>query len=219
MRLAALFLLCLSLVGCHHESKPTVVLLGDSITFGMETPCEHGKSSLLRDVKFSALKIVGRGCAGLFDIHKELPEYNVVVMGYPGRRTDQLWNDSFQGAHGEDHVAEALALHPSTVILMIGTNDMRVHVQPSVAIRNLQAIKRRLSAQIPRVLVANIPYLTEASHEAITQFNAASGAQIDYFSALDSRDAQNTALFVDGIHPNRDGRRKMLAALIRVLTR
>lgn len=204
--------LCLSVSGCHPKSKPTLVLLGDSITHGMVPPCDDG-------IKVSAMKLLGRGCAGMFDVRKELPGYNVIVLGFNGRRTDQLEKDTFQGAHGEDHVAEVLALHPATVVLMAGTNDLRVGVAPSTATANLSKIRERLSAQVPTVLVANLPYLTEVSHSTVREFNAHCGAAVDYFDALDAGDRQELQLFIDGIHPNGAGYRAMFPALKTALNR
>jgi hypothetical protein len=96
MKIMAVALL-LSLTACRTERKPTIVLLGDSITSGEEPICERDR--YVRPITHFVKKTIKaalnkQACSESFDISKALPQYNFIVMGYHDARSDQLLVDT-----------------------------------------------------------------------------------------------------------------------------
>lgn len=208
-------LLTVLLTGCEHQKRPTVVFLGDSITFHMQPHCDIERQS--KPLEYFAKSLIrplaGKGCDGEFDINRELPRYNTVVMGYGLRRSDELSEDTFD--NNRDHVAEAISLRPNLIVLLAGTNDLEQHNSADVIANRIAAIRERLlNAHIP-VLLGSVPMGKGMDRQQVRKLNALTKPDVDYYSALESR----KGLLWDGLHPNNAGYYAMLNALRPVLAK
>lgn len=150
-----------------------------------------------------------------------------VNAGHAGNRTDEMLA-RFQ--------ADVLDKHPSIVVILGGTNDIRQLEAPTTD--NINTMADRAAASGARVIIGLVPpasislYPTrfdQATNDAhIRAFNQqlrtmAAGfgyLVVDYYSALSNADgSQDAALFVSGdlIHPNADGYRAMWPILRQML--
>ena len=221
-RFALIFCFLASLTACNKDKRPTVVLLGDSITWGEEPVCEHDRydTPITHYAKKLAKKLVGKGCSAEFDITKALPQYNFIVMGYHDARADQLFKDTRarpKQMHGENHVAEAIALKPDMVVVLAGTNDMKQKMPPEFTAERVRAIRKAFNDAGIRVAVATVPIGTGFDRQALDNLNKGLGAEIDYYSVTQVNGEQKQGLFNDGIHPNAAGYEVMLPELKRAL--
>jgi lysophospholipase L1-like esterase len=142
-----------------------------------------------------------------------------VNAGHSGNRTDEMLA-RFQ--------VDVLDKHPSVVVILGGTNDIRQLEAPTTD--NINTMADRAAASGAKVVICLVPpasvalYPTrfdQATNDAhIRAFNqqlrnlaAGFGYRVvDYYGALTNADgSQNVALFVstDLIHPNADGYRAM----------
>src|SRR6185312_8332126 len=120
--------------------------------------------------------------------------------------------------------ADVLDLHPSTVEILGGTNDVRQLTEPDT--QALASMADEAAASGACVILGTLPPSTgTASAEAQAQLDAAIAAWnsaiellarahgylvADYHTALVSSDGtQNAALFQDPIHPNNEGFARM----------
>ncbi|MEF2277743.1 GDSL-type esterase/lipase family protein [Deinococcus sp. YIM 134068] len=130
--------------------------------------------------------------------------------GYSGKRIDEIaagvngWLDAQQ---------------PDTVMLMIGTNDMIQGYDVANAPARLGALLDQMSARRPntRILVASLPPLADATHNARVQaYNAALPAVVQAranagkkVTLVNAASALTTADLADGVHPNEGGYGKL----------
>jgi lysophospholipase L1-like esterase len=215
--------LLLSLTACRTKHKPTIVLLGDSITWGEEPICKHDRYSkpvthfLKKTLKVALNK---EACSKQFDISEALPQYDFIVMGYHDARSDQLLIDTRktpQIMHEEDHVSEAITSHPDLIVLLIGTNDLRQHVPAETVLANIDKIRQRVSAAGIKLKIASVPLGKGFDVEQLSKLNANLHPEIDYYSATERDGMQLPGMFLDGIHPSPEGYRAMLPDLRRAL--
>ena len=127
---------------------------------------------------------------------------------------------------------DVLALHPSGVVLLIGTNDLEEGATPEVVAANLKLILaefKRLNPRMPVVLCQVFPSSATKKRPAqqikkINQLFAAAVKGDPQVTLLETwplfADAQGDALpdeFPDLLHPNQIGYRKWAAALRPIL--
>jgi hypothetical protein len=127
---------------------------------------------------------------------------------------------------------DVLALNPSAVVLLIGTNDLEEGATPEVATGNLRLIVSALEARQPRIPIVLCEVMPSASTmkrpaAAIKALNAQYRAAVKgdpQVTVLDTwtlfADANGDApasLFPDLLHPNAEGYSKWSAALRPVL--
>lgn len=191
-------------------------MLGDSITWGLEPICEHDRYEhpYVHLAKRIVKPIFGKGCKDAFDISKALPQYNFIVMGYPDARSDQMGLDTRSWGKNQDHVAQAMALSPDVIVLLVGTNDIKQAVGIPTILKNIESIKDRIGNSKIKLLLANVPLGKGLDSSEVVDLNSRSGATIDYFSTLQDHGVQNKTFYhPDGIHPNTLGYEAMLPAL------
>lgn len=179
--------------------------LGDSITDGYNVPGGYRIDlwQALRE-RGDRMEFVGsqeNGPPELGDRHHE---------GYPGWRIDELHR----------HVGDWLqAAQPDIILLLIGTNDIVQGYSLDRAPARLEALIDNLFQHQPevQVFVGSIPPIDEPQLNAQVQtYNQAIAQQIqarqakgdrlifvDLYAGLTSED------LADGIHPNRQGHRKI----------
>jgi lysophospholipase L1-like esterase len=151
----------------------------------------------------------------------ELFRDGVIGRGISGQTSPQMLLRFFQ---------DVVELHPQTVHIMAGTNDVAGNTGPSSAQdfkNNIMAMVELAHAHKIRVVLASIPpakafpwkpELRPAADVAalntwLRSYAQASGSQyVDYYSVLvDPQGGFLAALSNDGVHPNRDGYMKMQA--------
>jgi lysophospholipase L1-like esterase len=157
---------------------------------------------------------------------------NLVNRGIPGQNTSQML------LRFEDDV---IALRPAAVVLLGGTNDLRVHAGPLNAaepaiietiLRNVTAMADIADARGVKVILSAVPPIATGHPElardpaAIVAVNLRLRALavarhypfLDYALVLaDQQGGLDPALTQDGLHPNADGYRRMRPALARAL--
>lgn len=179
------FLLCAVIAGCGGGSDtpapPPTVFIGDSITTAWP-----------------------------------LSDYlqNTIDAGVSGQTSAQMLA-RFQ--------TDVLARNPSVVVILAGTNDVLHTQNPTVA--NIQQMADLAAHAGARVVIGEIPPISNwaesdviadpaTGNAAVEAFNAelvmmanASGYHVaDYYDELILPDGlQNTALFLDGLHPDKAG--------------
>jgi lysophospholipase L1-like esterase len=152
---------------------------------------------------------------------------NLVNRGVPGQSTTQMLL-RFQD--------DVVALRPKAVVLLAGTNDLRVYEgDPAAArglvveraVRNLTSMADIADARRIKLVLATVPpFGTDpklqrdpATLAALNEWIRAFARQrhylvVDNFAALaDSHGHMPTELAADGLHPNEDGYRRMWPAL------
>jgi lysophospholipase L1-like esterase len=157
----------------------------------------------------------------------ELFSDGVIGRGISGQTSPQMLLRFFQ---------DVVELHPKTVHIMAGTNDLAGNTGPSSAQdfkNNIMAIVELARAQHIRVLLASIPPARAfpwkpgmhpasdivALNRWLRSYARASGSQyVDYYAVLADPDGGfQSALSNDGVHPNRDGYIKMKALVLKAL--
>lgn len=167
-----------------------------------------------------------------------------------GDSITQFWGDDLGGSFGRLRVAnlgisgdttrgvlirlhDVVALRPTAVVLLIGTNDIEEHAEPSSTLQNVQEISARLHQDLPKVpliLCELFPSSAQVNRPqaSILALNAgyAKLAQADstlhlvatwkVFANADG-DAKPVE-FPDLLHPNEVGYKKWADALRPVLT-
>jgi lysophospholipase L1-like esterase len=171
--------LCLLLTACGSDPPPTVVFMGDSITAAWP----------ISDYMQGAVNV-----------------------GINGQTSAQMLA-RFQ--------TDVLVRNPATVVILAGTNDI-LHTQ-NPTVDSIQKMADMAAHAGIRVIIGEVPpnstwtdVITDPvqGNATIETFNAqivmmanASGYPVaDYYDALILPDGtQNSALFLDGTHPNRAG--------------
>ena len=151
------------------------------------------------------------------------PDWDVVNQGINGERSDQI-RARFD--------ADVLALHPSAVVIIAGVNDVYGGFRPEHTMRELAAMYRRaLEAGVAIVAGAILPYNTATADQnarmrAINDWIRAQArpdgpiAFVDTRAAVAAPDNPNgLAGSPDGLHPDRDGYRRMADAIAPALER
>ena len=123
-----------------------------------------------------------------------------------------------------DRLDESLGGPPSTVVLMIGTNDLNFGVPHAQTVRNVAHVLDRTAEAAPdaRIIVQSVLPRTDRYHPLVAPLNAALARvaaerdlefvdHTDRFAGPDGRLAP--ALHDDGIHPNGDGHLLLVDAL------
>jgi lysophospholipase L1-like esterase len=157
----------------------------------------------------------------------ELFSNGVIDRGISGQTSPQMLLRFLQ---------DVVELHPQIVHIMAGTNDLAGNTGPSTP----QDFKNNITAMVDlahahkiRVVIASIPPasafpMTPALHPAadivtlnnwLRGYAKASGSEyVDYYSVLaDAQGGFASALSNDGVHPNRDGYKKMRALASKAL--
>jgi lysophospholipase L1-like esterase len=151
----------------------------------------------------------------------ELFSNGVIGRGIGGQTSPQMLLRFFQ---------DVVELHPQTVHIMAGTNDLAGNTGPSTAQdfkNNIMAMVELAQAHHIRVVLASIPPASAfpfkpalrpaadivALNQWLGSYAKASHCQyVDYYSVLaDAQGGFMTALSNDGVHPNHDGYIKMRA--------
>lgn len=137
-----------------------------------------------------------------------------------------------QGIAGETTVqmlarfqTDVLAYHPSVVVFLGGTNDIR-HITDAT-VDSLAEMASEAAAQGARVIIGTIPGqegwipLTRNWNNQIERLAASYGyTVVDYYSVLDPADTPDPAFFQpDGIHPDSAGYTAMWQILQPLLER
>lgn len=154
---------------------------------------------------------IGDSITAGWDLKDYLPD--AINAGIPGQTSAQMLA-RFQ--------ADVLDKDPSVVIILAGTNDIRLLDDPNAS--NIQIMATMASAAGIRVILCEIPPIdntldfdfanTTQESKVVTNFNSEvilTGLDygypiVDYYDALILPDGtQNGALFLDGIHPNKAG--------------
>jgi lysophospholipase L1-like esterase len=191
-----------------------IMPLGDSITDGYNVPGGY-RTDLWQALheRGDRIKFVGSQENG----PPELPHRH--HEGYPGWRIDELHR----------HVGDWLqAAQPDIILLLIGTNDIVQGYDLERAPARLDALIDDLFRHCPevQVFVGSIPPIDEphlnarvqAYNQAIAQRIQARQVQgdrlifVDLYAGLTSED------LADGIHPNRQGHRKIAQTWYESLT-
>jgi lysophospholipase L1-like esterase len=179
-----------------------------------------------------------------FDEQKAQQEHAIVFLG---DSITQGWSDDFRGKFRGLHVAnrgisgdtsrgllarldaDVLALNPSGIVVLIGTNDIGVKVPPEGIADNVKLLLAKIAAhdpKIPIILCQVMPTSGEKQHRPVDQVhklnqllaNVARGN--DHVTLLDTytlfANAEGEAKleeFPDLLHPNDVGYEKWRAAL------
>jgi len=191
-----------------------IMPLGDSITEGYNVPGGY-RIDLWRALqeRGDRLEFVGsqeNGPPELGDRHHE---------GYPGWRIDELHQEV------EDWLRAA---QPDIILLLIGTNDIVQGYAVERAPARLNALIDELFRHCPQaqVFVGSIPPIdepqlnarVEAYNQAIAQQIQARQRQGDRLTFVDLYSGLTPEDLADGIHPNRQGHRKIAQMWYDVLT-
>lgn len=182
--------------------------LGDSITDGYFIPGGY-RIELWYGLKTQgyAIEFVGsvsNGPDSLPDHHHE---------GHPGWRIDQI----------HIHIAGWLnAAQPDIILLLIGTNDIAQDYKIDTALDRLDQLIETIFQGTPNVqlFVGSIPPISEPTLnqraiaynqevEALVQHRKASGDRIDFVDFYYTLSLDDLP---DGVHPNREGFRKIARA-------
>lgn len=108
----------------------------------------------------------------------------------------------------------ALALKPTVLVVLAGTNDVALRMPPRQTLENLSAIARKARAQGVRVVICAIPPSSQMSPASIDAANALTRAfagregfvYLDFAPVLGAPDGGMRAdLSRDGTHPNAQG--------------
>jgi lysophospholipase L1-like esterase len=157
----------------------------------------------------------------------ELFSSGVLGRGIGGQTSPQMLLRFFQ---------DVVELHPQTVHIMAGTNDLAGNTGPSSPQdfkNNIMAMVELAHAHKIRVVLASIPPASAfpfkpalrpaadivALNTWLRSYAKASGSQyVDYYSVLaDPQGGFLSALSNDGVHPNRDGYMRMRALALNAL--
>jgi lysophospholipase L1-like esterase len=197
-----------------------VMPFGDSITYGQRSSSGGG----YRDRLFQLARAQGKRLTFVGGLEHGPDSVDGVAFprnheGYPGFTID----GDASGNPGIARLAAAKmhAYKPNIVMLMIGTNDITLQLDPESAPQRLGALIDTILAADPRVLliVAQIvPTRIEARNKLVQAYNAAipelvaarAGAgkrvvRVDMFGAFTSQADYKTALLADVVHPNDRG--------------
>jgi lysophospholipase L1-like esterase len=150
----------------------------------------------------------------------DLPDASIIDKGVPGNTTTAM---------EARFAADVLALQPTVVIILGGTNDISIGDDDRQAVYPTHIFNMAQAAQAAgaRAIVGTVPPGKEDTTNAIIGWNNAirSGAFVygytlaDFYRVLILPDGtQDLSLFnADGIHPNRDGYKKMWRVLASAL--
>jgi acyl-CoA thioesterase-1 len=133
------------------------------------------------------------------ELRKRGYAYSVVNQGVTASTTTQAIG----------RLTRALAAQPSIVIIQLGGNDASAGIPPNVSRENLKLMIRRFKPGGAKVYLAGgrFPYLDELAREE--------GVEVIPF--LDGVAGKRDLLLADGVHPNADGYKIVVANILKAL--
>lgn len=191
-----MIVLAVALSGAARAETLRILAMGDSLTAGYQLPAGAGLAPQLE----AWLKGRGR-------------DVEIVGAGVSGDTT----------AGGLARLDWALGPEIDGIIIELGANDALRGIAPEVARRNLTAMVETARQRGLEVLIVGVPVpgnFGEDYRQAFLSIWPDLAREYDallyrdYFAALgDDRDAAQAFLLDDGMHPNAEGVRRVVAAL------
>lgn len=193
-----MFIICVSVSGCNREqdvavqepSEPmkTIVAVGDSLTAGYGLDENEGYPALLEE------KLQAAGY-----------KYRVINGGVSGETSSGTLS----------RMEWILTLEPDIVILETGANDGLRGVDPRLAEKNLRQILQILQEKDVVVVLAGMKMVWNMGPEYVAEFNRIYPELAEDFDVvflpffLEGVAMQSQFNLGDGIHPNRQGYKKI----------
>ncbi|KAH8831134.1 SGNH hydrolase-type esterase domain-containing protein [Flagelloscypha sp. PMI_526] len=198
-----LLALCPNIINALTNTK--TMALGDSITYGYLSTDGNGYRKTLKDSLASAgntIDFVGRINSGNMTDNQD--------EGWIGYTITQVAAKAAESA--------AIALNPSLILLMAGTNDMNdAWIDKSTAPANLAALVDQLFKSFPSatIVVSGIIPISDATNGAyVAPYNSAAKALVNQRASAGKKvlwidSTLTTSNLGDGLHPNDAGYVKM----------